>query len=888
MSGKQKQKQNLAQAFLDAARLHNAKTFFHYETGGAAKSISYGGFIARAGGISKLLSSLGVSFSAGGPSRVAILATSSMEDAGLCWCIAFAGIILSGAVAVPLNENAPEAELKFILDDCRPEALFVDSHTKNLAWLAGAKTKIIDLDSPELKKIKNISLEAADGFLTGNQAHGFPPFPNSHVAGSITEEDVAVILYTSGTTGPQKGVMLTHGNLLADVEGIAGAKIVSEEDNLLSALPYYHAYPLMGCLIAPFLIGASVTLLSSMKELARTARERRVTVILSVPQMLELLLGAVKKKIPRALMPLLAACSLIRERTGLNPGRAVFGRAHAAFGPGLRLLASGGARLAPKTMRELEGLGFTVVEGFGLTETSPVVTFNPVEKRKPGSAGKQIAGAEIKIEEGEVLIRGPMVMKGYWQRPDETAQAIKNGWFHTGDTGFLDGDGYLYITGRKKEILVLSSGKNIYPEEVEGRYRESPLIKEIAVYESAGALKGVIVPDFDHARQKGVSNLKEEIGWELMRIGQELPSYMRMKGFTLSREPLPRTPLGKIKRYRLETLAAGASSAGKKNKSGPEFLTGTGRLVARALAAVTGGELKISSGDNLELDLGLDSLKKIELLNALEESFILPLGERRLPEDFLADVQTAGELLQKIAAFTGGDQSPEARPQSQKLEKAAPERESKKSKITFSVAERAAGLLVLAVLRLFTRLLFRGRAKGAENIPPSPFILAPNHSSLLDGFLVAALLPRRAAESIFFLGWETYFRWPVSLLVKIIHVIPINLGALLGSALKHGAEALGQGYSLCVFPEGGRSFDGRLMELKPGIAAMARSSGAPIVPAWIEGAARALPRGALLLRPAKIEIRFGRPLYPENFDSDSALLNALAEAIKRLEAAGQS
>ena len=855
------EKQNLAAALLDAARRSGTKTFFHYEKGGAAKTLSYGEFIKRALGVSDLLSGLGISKGA----RVAILATSSLEDAGLHWCTAFAGTVLSGAIPVPLNESAPEAELKFILDDCRPEALFVDSRTRSLAALA-PDAKPMDMDSPELEDA--LSPENKNGAAAGGSA--------DKESDSITGQDIAAIIYTSGTTGIQKGVMLTHGNLLADVEGIAAARIVSEEDNLLSALPYYHAYPLMGCFIAPFLIGASVTLLPSMKELARTVRERGVTVILSVPQMLELLLGAIKNRIPAALMPscLLAACSLIREKTGLNPGRMVFGKAHAAFGPGLRLLACGGARLAPRTMRELEGLGFTVVEGYGLTETAPVVTFNPVERRKPGSAGKPIESAELRIDEGEVLIRGPMLMKGYWQKPEETAQAIRDGWFHTGDTGFLDEDGYLHITGRKKEIIVLSSGKNINPEDVEKSYLESPLIKEIAVYESEGALKGVIVPDLDYAREKQISNLKEEAGWELMRIGQQLPSYMRMKGFALSREPLPRTPLGKIKRFRLPELAAGAPGEGKKKKkAGAEFQSGPGRKVAKALVSVAGRELQVSAGDNLELDLGLDSLKKIELLNALEEEFSFS-GERRLPEDLLAGVQTAGELLEKIRAFMGAGPQPEAaRPQ--KVEQ--PE-----SKISFSLAERAAGLLVYAFLAAAFKTIFLGRAKGKENIPSAPFILAPNHSSLLDGFIVAALLPWQAVKSIFFLGWETYFRWPVSLAVRIIHVIPINLGPLLGSALRRGAEALGHGYSLCVFPEGGRSFDGRLMELKPGIAAMARGSGVPIVPAWIEGAARALPRGALVPRPARIEIRFGRPLYPGDFPGDEALLKALAEAIKGL------
>ncbi|MDA8325528.1 MAG: AMP-binding protein [Nitrospiraceae bacterium] len=868
---------NLAQGFLRAASKYKAKTFFYYETNGVAESLSYGEFIKRAEAVA---GQVRPRVSPG--ARVAILATSSLEDSGLYWCLAFVGTLLSGAVAVPLNEAAPEAELKAIFADCRPEAVFVNGRTRHLSGLApGAKT--FDLDSPEFKDIASPPRPETPETIEGET--GFQPGAGGGRGvdyGSSGGQDTAVILYTSGTTGMQKGVMLTHGNLLSDVAGVAGAKIIDENENLLAALPYYHAYPLMAGLLAPFLIGASVTLLPSMKELARTVRERNVTVIVAVPQMLELLLGTLKKKIPPSAVPLIALCGLVREKTGINLGRAVFSKAHSAFGGSLRLLASGGAKLAPKTMRDLEAMGFTVVEGYGLTETSPVVTFNPVKKRKPGSAGKPIPAAEVKIEaqrnqkEGEVLVRGPMLMKGYWQKPEETARAIENGWFHTGDTGWLDKEDYLYISGRKKEIVVLSSGKNIYPEDVEKLYGGSPFIKEMAVYESEGALKGVIVPDFDYARQQGISNLREEIRWELMRLGQDIPTYMRLKGFTLTPNPLPKTPLGKIKRYRLGELL---TAPGGRKESGPEFLDGAGRKVAQALAAAIGRPAPVSAGDNLELDLGLDSLKRIQLLSALEEEFgLTEESHLTLPEDFLIDVQSAGELLEKMKRLTGV-QAPAP------LIETGPEAVSE-GKISFSLPERAASMCLLIKIKLLVKILFRAKRSGAENIPPPPFILAPNHSSLLDGFLIAALLPRPAVRSIFFLGWEKYFRGPVSRALKILHVIPINRELLLGSALRKGAEALKEGYALCVFPEGGRSLDGKLMELKPGIAAMAARAKVPIVPAWIEGAARALPRGAKMIRPVGIEVRFGRPLYPADFATEEMLLSALAQALRELSSRG--
>jgi len=860
----------LPSAFLHSAKEYEQKVAYYYREDGADKDISFGDFIEKAKKLASFLINEGISPG----DRIAIISPARFE-----WYLTFFGVILSGAIAVPVNEMAPEGEIGAILEDSRPVLVFTAKETAHLRkLLKGAK--IIELGSDQFRKIwESEGPEGASApVLTEPQrGPGAEPPLNKNFGGRAPRlinsaapplkpleqgpDDTAVLLYTSGTTGPPKGVMLTHRNLLSDVEGLLETGVIGPEENVLAALPLYHAYPLMGTLIAPFVAGATVTLLHSMKELAVVAARRSVTIIVAVPQMLEIIASNMKKRVPLPLRPVLRLCIFLRRRTGINVGKILFKKAHKSFGGKLKILASGGARLRPEVMEELEGFGFTVVEGYGLTETSPVAAFNPLQKRKPGSVGIPIGGAEIKIDDGEVLIRGPMVMKGYWNKPGETEKAFKGGYFLTGDMGFQDDEGYLHITGRKKEMIVLASGKNINPEEVEKAYAETPLIKEIGVYDDKGALRAVIVPNLEYAREKRILNIGEAIGWELKEISRKLPSYMRLTGYELATGPLPKTSLGKIKRYRLKEAMAGPPG----EESDPEILKDpVGEKVAKSLFEIAGKEIPVRKEKNLELDMGLDSLKKLELLSSLEEEF-LSKGEK-LPDDFLADVQSVGELIEKMRNVSGIAVTEE--------EALRPER----------AIHRFLSIPSALLIRAIGKILFRAEGKGTENIPEGPHILAPNHTSFLDAFVVAAVLPHRALMRLYFQGLVRYFGvFPLSFLGKVLHVIPIDAKAHLGSALRRSEEAIREGKSLCIFPEGGRSYDGGLMELKRGIAAIALRAGVPVVPVWIKGARRALPRGSFCLKPAKVRVRFGPAIETKGLiNSDELFLSLLKERLSAL------
>jgi long-chain acyl-CoA synthetase len=543
------------------------------------------------------------------------------------------------------------------------------------------------------------------------------------------------------------------------------------------------------------------------------------------------------------------------------------GRLSAPLGRQFRYFTSGGARLDPRVMTDLEALGFTVVEGYGLSETSPIVSFNPLEKRKPGSVGTALPGAEIRIlnpsetGEGEVAVQGPMVMKGYYRKPEETASVMEEGWFRTGDLGHLDEEGYLFITGRLKEVIVLSSGKNVYPEEVERHYLGSPLIGEICVLEEEGRLRAVVVPDMHYARERKMGNLSEAVKWEMNVLSQTLPPHMRVKGVSLRGEPLPRTPLGKLKRH----LVATAGAEPPPREEGSELPDDeAGRAVRAALGALLPEGTPVRLEDNLELDLGVDSLRRLELAAGVERE----LGGE-LPEGLMADVHTVAELYEGAQGIRPrkGERIPEKDAGIEGVLARTPsEEEQLRAGLVRGRADWPFSVFFMGVVRAVMGLAWGLRARGLEYLPGKPCIIAANHTSYLDGFAVGSAVPLRVFRDLFFLGERKFFTGRLTaLFARLAHVITIDQDERLDTALELSATSLRRGGSLVIFPEGGRSPDGRLMEFRPGIGILALTLNVPVVPALIAGTHAVLPRGAARPGRGTIEVRFGPPLFPNEF-----------------------
>ena len=767
---------------------------------------------------------------------------------GPLWPVFYFGILFAGAAAVPIDPQLTEEEIKNILADSE------------------AKLAINRINANEL--LNNLEELPKD--------FNFP---------KLEIEDTASILYTSGTTAQPKGVELTHKNFSGNFNSLEKVKICNEKDTVISVLPLHHSYAFMITLLMPLCLGGTITYVRTLKpdEILSAMKETGVTVMVGVPQLYYLFHKGILEKIkgvPRPIGFLLKPFISKKIREG--------------FGAKLRFFVSGGARLDPKTARELAGFGFTILEGYGLTETSPVATFNPLRRQKFGSVGVAIPDVEIKISNpdkeglpagkagiGEVLIRGPNVMKGYYKRQKETDEVIKDGWFYSGDLGYIDKDGYLFLTGRRKEVIVLSSGKNIYPEEIEAHYRKSPFIKELCVM---GILKGgaadelgaVIVPDTEFFKKTGEVNIREKIKWDLENFSKAASPYKRIMDFVVAKEDLPKTRLGKIKRYEVEKVY-GRQFGGQRTEDrgqrtdlkGLEILNSeVGRKITKFIRENKGIKGEIGINDHLELDLGIDSLGRVELAVGLEKLFNI-----KIPDKDMAQIFTVKEVILKINEILEGRPGPregaaavpdQATWQTILLKDPA-EKIQAKIDLSPSVFGAIAVFLGFGLLRLIFRLFFNLKAAGRKNIPSEgPFILCPNHSSYLDAFVVASSVPFACGMKLFFLGFKAYFSNPmIRNLIRLMKVIPVDPAAELVNAIQASGFVIRNKKLLCIFPEGQRSIDGEVKEFKKGIGILAKELNAALVPVYIEGAFNAWPRGQKFPKTSAIKIVFGEPFSVE-------------------------
>lgn len=578
------------------------------------------------------------------------------------WAAIYLGIMAAGLVCVPLDPQLTGQEIQNLISNCGAKIIFVSNaifQEKNICKIKVRLNKIVIMDL-DIEKENLIGL-----------AQVKPSSPRGVTLPEVFPEDIASLIYTSGTTGRPKGVMLTQKNFYSNFQSIDKLKLITDKDNLISILPLHHSYPFMVTLITPLFCQAKVTYTSSLRsdELLKLMREAGVTILVGVPQLFYVFYTHILeeiKKIPYCFrIPLLALIEIlwqIRRFSGINLSKQALSKIHRPFGKSLRFFACGGAKLNEEAARFLVKIGFTILEGYGLTETSPVVTFNPLKRQKIGSVGRAIPNVELKIANpdatgiGEVVIKGPNVMKGYYKREEETSSVLKDGWFYSGDLGYIDKDGYLFITARAKEVIVLSSGKNIYPEELEGYYSQSPYIKEICVLQKSeerfghlvDSLFAVVVPDLEYFQQKNVINIRAKIRWELENLAKALPGYRHIMGFTLTKEALGRTALGKIKRYEVrekylfrqpalrEIEEAGLCEEDKRILS-QDF--------ARKIIQYLSGQLKkpIYLDSHLEIDLGIDSLTRVELGLGLEALLSLTI-----PDEVLYDVSTVRDVIMRI------------------------------------------------------------------------------------------------------------------------------------------------------------------------------------------------------------------------------------------------
>ena len=831
--------------------------------------------------------------------RCAILAAN-----GPRWVAGYFGTMAAGMVVVPFDTAFTAEQVSKLLDNSGSSLLFADAKHAQTAARAIAS-----------RPIRLVLMEAAPGIeATASLDQIFSAFSGEFLPLEAEAGETAAILYTSGTTSDPKGVMLTHANFHAETDGAFRIVTFGPDDAILGVLPLFHALAQMANLLMPFAGGARVVFLESLntQELLRGLRERNITLFCCVPQFFYLIHERIKKEAGAhgrlahsAFRWMLKLCGFSR-RFGLNLGKAVFQKVHRMLGPKMRYLVSGGSKLDAEVARDFYAMGFDLLQGYGLTETSGGAVATPPNDNVVGAIGKPLHVAEVKIDNpkapedgigpaiGEILIRGPLVMKGYYNRPEATAEVIQDGWLHTGDLGYIDARGHIFITGREKEVIVLSSGKNVYPEELEAHYLKSPFIKEICViglHSRPGEpfserLHGVVVPNFEVLRERRIVNAREVIRFDIETLSQRLPSTKRLLSFDIWQQDLPRTTTRKIKRFEVERIVAerqasseASAEEGMRALSGDDVQWLARPDVASAIEVVRARVGRdIHPHDNLELDLGLDSMERVELLVSIEQA----LGAS-VPDQTVSEVYTVRELIDAVRNNVGGaGRSREALAWSAILNSDPTDPDVLSVAQPKPIAEHW-WFLFGRFVQLLGRDIFSLKVTGLEKLPKAgPYIICPNHQSFLDPVMLVASLPYDVLRNVFYVGTSEIFGGGIlRALARSLKLIPVDPDANLVPAMKAGAYGLRHGKILVLYPEGERSIDGSPKVFKKGAAILATHLGVPIVPVAMEGFYESWPRGKGFQKFSRLKIEFGDPIPPpRNFDNPEAATDQLNSELR--------
>jgi long-chain acyl-CoA synthetase len=527
--------------------------------------------------------------------------------------------------------------------------------------------------------------------------------------------------------------------------------------------------------------------------------------------------------------------------------------------------------------RRLEGLGWDVAIGYGLSETSPLITVRTPGRSPLDTVGRPVAGVEVRIDPevpgggegaGEILVRGPNLFSGYHGLPERSAESFTaDGWFRTGDLGRLDRAGDLRVLGRVSTLIVTEGGEKVQPDELEAAYAESPLVRELGVLQEDGRLVALVVPETGGEAGAGS---RERIRAAIDERARDLPSYKRLGALAVTRQPLPRTRLGKIRRAELEARYREASREGPDEERGPmalEEMSEEDRALLDHPAARRTWEWleerypgrRITPDTSPRLDLGVDSLEWMNLTLDLAERLGVELGD-----EAIGRIESVRDLLAAATeARDGGGRRVDPREAPEELLSATQRRWLEPLPPAAEWLARG----VYGLNRLLLRGLFRLRVEGAERVPAdAQVLLAPTHGSFLDPFLIGAALPYRTLRRAYWGGWTgAAFGNPLKrAFSRLTHTVPVDpeKGAI--SSLAFGAAVLRRGHSLVWFPEGRRSTTGEIQAFRPGVGLLLEGSEVPAVPVAIRGAHEALPPGRALPVPGRrIRVRFGEPVLPE-------------------------
>ncbi len=770
------------------------------------------------------------------------------------WVLGFFGALRAGAVPVPLDVRSAPDFVSRVVEQTEPRLAFVSR--------ASQQTAPRDLPSD----LSSVSLEDLD-----QQVAGFSTEPS---AVNVEPDDLAEIMFTSGTTGDPKGVTLTHRNIVSNAQ--ATKKIFPSfiSDRLLSLLPLSHMLEQCGGLLVPLLGGARVVYPVSRQPslLFKAIQENQITLLLMVPQGLQLIMNGIEREVERQEKEgTWGAMHRIAPRIPMVVRRRMFGRVHRRLGGKLRCILTGGAFLEPDLARKWENLGIPVVEGYGATEASPAIAFNSLPRRVLGSVGRSLPGQEVRIaEDGEVLVRGPNVTPGYWRNQQATEAAFEKDWYKTGDLGYLDDSGQLYLRGRKKDLIVLANGQNVYPEDIERLLNAHPAVTEGVVVglpaEGSGGETVHAVLLVNEPQLPGDA-IREVVG----EVNGNLADHQRISGHTVWHpEDFPRTPTLKVKKALvLDHLKEVTSQSSESPAIAPETATTAHidslvQLVGQlAQVPVTAVEPDKTLGS----DLGLDSLGRVELLSMVEQE----LGVY-IDESLLGPSTTVGELQLLVAQ----------------------QAQAKGVTLSFYRWPLTAWCINLreaihqAFIFPWMSTMYRAQASGLENLHSlkSPVLFAINHNAIQwDSLLVLKHLPRRWRRRMAYAAAaEITFgkRWLGILASLLGNAFPLSRDTAIRPSLEYIGSLLDRGWNVGIFPEGAQYVGQEMLPFQTGTGLLAVDCRIPVVPVLLVNQGRPSRRWFGLPGREAISVRIGRPLVFSPTTTYAEATEQIEEAVRSL------
>lgn len=732
------------------------------------------------------------------------------------WVCCFWGCMLRGAIAVPLNVQSTPEMIDKIIEQTGAKLFFAHRFYKHKCNLPRYD---VDLIRDSLKEFNPKSFRKID----------------------LSEDDLVEILYTSGTTGDPKGVMLSHKNLYSNIAAASKMVVLKMcKERVLSILPLSHIFEQAGGLLLPYHYVAHIIYAHSYAAIGELMKEYKITKMMAVPEFLKIMMTKIEGKAGRFVMRFLPR--IVRRKLG-----------------GIDTIVCGGAPLDSVLEKKWNSLGIYLFQGYGLTETSPLVSSNTYDYHRFASVGKIAHGVKVKLgDDGEVLVKGPNVFSGYFKDETRTSEAFtEDGFFKTGDIGEFDKDGYLFLKGRKKYMILGPGGQNVFPEDIEDVLNKFPGIKDSTVVgvEVGGGMveiNAVLLTSLD----------AKELEKIVSQANEKLASYQQISNFTVwPEEDFPRSATRKVKKNEILSFLA------RQKISIQAPSTKTTPLIS-LLSKITGVDKEIINGSKTLGELHLDSLMRVELIAQVEERFFVFLDETKLVSKLTVD-----ELEKMIEKNEPAKSLPPLR------------------KWPRALWARFLRFILQPILFLFMRIFVKLEISGGKNIKniSTPVVFMPNHISYVDPAILVAALPRAIGRRVAFAAandvlYEEFkwFVWPSELFFNSFP-FPRKEGENIRLGLDYMGKMLDDRYSIALFPEGMVSKSGELLPLKRGAGLVAVEMDVTVVPVLIEGSAKIFPFEKIFPRArGKVKISFGKPMTFKCTDSYIEATEIIERAIKDL------